>query len=613
MFNSLRVRFTLTFVILTITPVLLAIALVATRAFETLQNEAISFQQQLAREASVELRGFFNERLNELSVLVDVYGLDTLTAENQESVLLALLAKQPAYYQLSLIAPDGQEALRLTRGEIVTDASLTSRADDSAFQAVTETGVATFGEVYFSNGARDRLINLGVPVINILTGELRYILIADIRFQTVTEQLLRDITARSSNEVYILDSNGTVIAHRDPSLVFNETTFPLPETSGRQIGLGGEDVLLGTDHVELAGLDLAVATERDYQDAIAVASESQSIAALITLITLIVAVIVVVWTVSRVTAPIIKLSNVARAIQAGDYSPSIPMGRKDEIGQFASAFNAMAISIQKRESDLRRQADDLRIATAKAKEAARVKGEFLANVSHELRTPLNAIIGFTDMLLAGMSGPLNEKQTHKLTRLKENGMRLLTLINDLLDLTRIESGRLEMTEKEFSPRSLAERMTAQMESLAVAGNLAFQMTVAPTVPEKLWGDEKRVEQVIVNLLSNAFKFTKEGSVSLRMDANTTEKLWIIEVADTGIGIPPHAVNVIFEEFRQLDGSYSRAYKGTGLGLSITRNLVRRMGGKIAVKSAVGSGSTFTVTLPLNVEKVEASDVPAVAV
>ncbi len=613
MFNSLRVRFTLTFVILTITPVLLAIALVATRAFETLQNEAISFQQQLAREASGELRGFFNERLNELSVLVDVYGLDTLPTESQEDVLLALLAKQPAYYQLSLIAPDGQEVLHLTRGEIVTATSLANRTDDSAFQAVTETGTSTFGEVYFSDGARDRLINLGVPVIDILTGDLSYVLIAEIRFQTVTEQLLRDITARSNDEVYILDSDGTVIAHRDPSLVFNETTVALPETSGRQIGLDGEDVILGTDQVRLAGLALIVATERDYQDAIALATESQNIAALITLITLIVAVIIVVWTVSRVTAPIIKLSNVARAIQAGDYSLSIPLGRKDEIGQLASAFSAMTLSIQKRESDLRQQANDLRIATAKAKEAARVKGEFLANVSHELRTPLNAIIGFTDMLLAGMSGPLNEKQTHKLTRLKENGMRLLTLINDLLDLTRIESGRLEMTEKEFSPRALAERMTAQMESLAVASDLAFQMTVTPTVPEKLWGDEKRVEQVIVNLLSNAFKFTKEGSVSLRMDANTTEKVWIIEVADTGIGIPPHAVNVIFEEFRQLDGSYSRAYKGTGLGLSITRNLVRRMGGKIAVKSTVGSGSTFTITLPLNVEQVEESDVPAVAV
>jgi signal transduction histidine kinase len=218
------------------------------------------------------------------------------------------------------------------------------------------------------------------------------------------------------------------------------------------------------------------------------------------------------------------------------------------------------------------------------------------------------------MLLTGMTGPLNDKQTHKMQRLKENGSRLLNLINDLLDLTRIESGRLEMVEKAFSPQSLAERMTAQMESLAVESNLKFATVISPEVPETVQGDEKRVEQVIVNLLSNAFKFTKEGSVTLSINANQKEKVWSLEVIDTGIGVPPHAVNVIFEEFRQLDGSYSRAYKGSGLGLAITRNLVRMMGGKITVKSTLGSGSTFTVVLPTSIhETTEAMVLEAIAI
>lgn len=227
-----------------------------------------------------------------------------------------------------------------------------------------------------------------------------------------------------------------------------------------------------------------------------------------------------------------------------------------------------------------------------------MKSEFLSTMSHELRTPLNAIIGFSDMLLAGMSGSLTDKQQHKMSRLKENGTRLLALINDLLDLTRIEAGRIEMVEKAFVPRALAERIAAQMESLAVESNLQFETVISPDVPEMLLGDEKRVEQVIVNLLSNAFKFTKEGSVSLCIEANHSEQTWVLSVSDTGIGIPPHAVNIIFEEFRQLDGSYSRAYRGSGLGLAITRNLVRMMGGKISVKSEIGSGSTFIVVLPM---------------
>jgi signal transduction histidine kinase len=174
-----------------------------------------------------------------------------------------------------------------------------------------------------------------------------------------------------------------------------------------------------------------------------------------------------------------------------------------------------------------------------------------------------------------------------------------------------------MVEKAFSPQSLAERMIAQMESLAVEGNLKFVTAISPEVPATVQGDEKRVEQVVVNLLSNAFKFTKEGSVTLSINANHKEKIWSLDVIDTGIGIPPHAVNVIFEEFRQLDGSYSRAYKGSGLGLAITRNLVRMMGGKITVKSTLGSGSTFTVTLPMSIndthDTTEAVALEAVAV
>jgi signal transduction histidine kinase len=205
------------------------------------------------------------------------------------------------------------------------------------------------------------------------------------------------------------------------------------------------------------------------------------------------------------------------------------------------------------------------------------------------------------MFLAGMVDTLTDKQRHKMERLRENGQRLLTLINDLLDLTRMESGRLEMTQKPFSPRTLAEQITAQMESLAVVGSLKFQTQVSPDLPMTLLGDEKRVEQVIVNLLSNAFKFTKEGSVTLEMKPDLAEQTWSIAVTDTGIGIPPHAVNIIFEEFRQLDGSYARAYKGSGLGLAIARNLVRVMGGIISVKSTLGSGSTFTVVLPMVLE------------
>jgi signal transduction histidine kinase len=602
MFNSLRIRLTLFFVTLTIVPLMVVGALISSRAVDTLLNQSVKSQEQLAKQTTISLQAFFDQRQNELSVLTNVYGFDLLDARTQRDTLLALLTEQPAYYEVAYLDAAGQELIRITRGEVVTTSDLTSRETDPLFQTAITSRAVSFSPVHFNQDARDRLITMAVPIEDLYTGEIAHILIAEVRFQNIEETILRSLTLAEGEGVYIIDQNGVVIAHRNPSLVQKETVFKLPETNGRQPGLDNADAVIATDKVQLGNLNLFTVAETTYANATALAADLNRLSAIITGIVLVVAGLAVIAVVSRVVNPIGKLSLVAKAIQGGDFSQRANLTSKDEIGQFAAAFNAMTDAIQKRETDLREQADALRIATYRAKEAARVKGEFLANVSHELRTPLNAIIGFSDMLLAGMSGPLNDKQQHKLTRLQENGNRLLALINDLLDLTRIESGRLETVEKTFSPRNLAERITAQMESLATESKLKFETIISPDVPETVIGDEQRVEQVLVNLLSNAFKFTKEGAVTLNISTNQAERTWSLEVADTGIGIPPHAVNIIFEEFRQLDGSYSRAYKGSGLGLAITRNLVRMMSGKISVKSTLGSGSIFTVVLPVNLSE-----------
>jgi signal transduction histidine kinase len=308
---------------------------------------------------------------------------------------------------------------------------------------------------------------------------------------------------------------------------------------------------------------------------------------------------------NSISRPITQLTYIATEIAGGNLSQRANVRPSNEIGVLADTFNQMTEQLAQtigqldhKLDELNQTNDELRVATAKAREAARVKGEFLANVSHELRTPLNAIIGFSDMLLMGMSGELNPKQHHKLERLRENGSRLLNLINDILDITRIEARRIEIAQKPFTPRAMVERTSAQMAVLAEQRKVALDVFVDPALPETLLGDEQRIEQVVVNMLSNAFKFTEQGSVKLEVQCDAPAQNWRIVVADTGIGIPPHAINIIFEEFRQVDGGGTRAYKGSGLGLAITRNLVRMMDGQITVQSELGKGSTFTVTLPL---------------
>ncbi|NDJ52038.1 MAG: hypothetical protein GYB68_03010 [Chloroflexi bacterium] len=266
--------------------------------------------------------------------------------------------------------------------------------------------------------------------------------------------------------------------------------------------------------------------------------------------------------------------------------------------QQLAAWFSVAIKNAQLFQDLETQRRTLEQANVEIAEANRLKSEFMATMSHELRTPLNAIIGFSDMLLIGMSGDLNEKQKHRLGRIQENGRRLLELINDVLDLSKIEAGRMELMIEPYAPQSLIDRLAGQMDVLAQQQNLEFKVDLQGRLPKLLMGDEKRIEQVIVNLLSNAFKFTEEGTVHLQVSTDEEDAQWTIIVRDTGPGIPPHARDLIFEAFRQVDGSSTREHKGSGLGLAITRNLVTMMGGSIHLSSELGEGSTFTVQLPM---------------
>jgi signal transduction histidine kinase len=230
-----------------------------------------------------------------------------------------------------------------------------------------------------------------------------------------------------------------------------------------------------------------------------------------------------------------------------------------------------------------------------ATESARLKSEFMSTMSHELRTPLNAMIGFCGILLEGMGGEIDDDARHMIERVNSNSGRLLNLINEVLDLAKIEAGRMEMMSRPFSPHLLSDQWKSQMHVLAEQKGLTFDIEIDAALPDAIYGDADRLTQIVINLLSNAFKFTETGGVKLELKRDDLE--WIIRVTDSGVGIPPHAINYIFDEFRQVDGSSRRVYGGTGLGLAIVRNLCLMMKGNVKVTSELNKGSVFTVTLP----------------
>jgi signal transduction histidine kinase len=227
--------------------------------------------------------------------------------------------------------------------------------------------------------------------------------------------------------------------------------------------------------------------------------------------------------------------------------------------------------------------------------ASRHKSEFLANMSHELRTPLNAIIGFSEVLGERMFGDINEKQEEYVHDILGSGRHLLSLINDILDLSKIEAGRMELDVTEFDlPQAIDNALTLVRERANRRG-IALQETIDGRLGTTR-GDERKVKQVLLNLLSNALKFTPEGG-RIDVRAATVEGMAEISVTDTGVGIAPEDHDAVFEEFRQVGGA-DRKVEGTGLGLPLARKFVELHGGRLWLTSQVGVGSTFTFTLPL---------------
>ena len=238
---------------------------------------------------------------------------------------------------------------------------------------------------------------------------------------------------------------------------------------------------------------------------------------------------------------------------------------------------------------------ELELTNRELERANRLKSEFLASMSHELRTPLHTIIGFSELLAEALEGPLNAKQMRFVQHIHKDSLHLLDLINDILDISKIEAGRLELRPEAFDFSALVAESLASVRTLAEAKSQLLEADL--NVSGAVEADRLRIRQVLINLLSNAIKFTPEQGC-IRLEASVRDRFVVISVMDTGIGIPPEEHEFIFDKFHQVGATTLGVREGTGLGLAITKRLVEQHGGTIRVDSQPGKGSTFFVTLPL---------------
>jgi PAS domain S-box-containing protein len=264
--------------------------------------------------------------------------------------------------------------------------------------------------------------------------------------------------------------------------------------------------------------------------------------------------------------------------------------------QLKQASDELERKIQAATADIAQQNELLRRQAIELEQASALKSQFLANMSHEFRTPLNAMLGYTSMLLQGVAGSVEPPVKRQLGRIESNGRHLLTIINEILDISRIEAGRMPLQLATFKVPDLVSEVKAELEPIIMRSKLTVTLNLPKDVPP-ISSDRQKVKQILLNLLSNALKFTHHGGVTIAARRNAKEKTLTLSVTDTGIGIAPADQDKIFEDFRQLDNSPTRAYGGTGLGLSICRRLAQMLDGQISVQSHVGKGSTFILTLP----------------
>jgi len=277
---------------------------------------------------------------------------------------------------------------------------------------------------------------------------------------------------------------------------------------------------------------------------------------------------------------------IVRRKKCGEFPASVV-----EMLQTFAAQSVVAIHNAQLFSEIEKKGKELEIAN-------KHKSEFLANMSHELRTPLNAILGFTELIIDNIYGDVPDKIKEVLERVEKNGQHLLNLINDVLDLSKIEAGRLKLSINDYSMQSLIETVVTSLEALALEKKLELTINTYDDLA-KGKGDEQRISQVILNLIGNAIKFTDQGGV--KIEAKIVNQDFIVSISDTGPGLSEEDQQKIFEEFRQADGSSTRKKSGTGLGLSISKKIIEMHKGNIGVKSTLGKGSTFWFSLPINAE------------
>ncbi len=561
-----------------------------------------ALQREMAQGAAFKIQQFVQDI--EKTMRASTQTPDIVTAGLTEAYrfqLSKLLKVTPAITTATVLDPNGRELLKESRVEMTQPEDLGDRSSDEAF-VQARSGAVFFSPVYFVRQS-EPYMRIAVP-IEPFAGEVIGVLIAEVNLKYIWE-VISQIKVGQTGYAYVVSREGDLIAHPDISLVLQKQNLKnlvqvqaalagAPGPFAAQPNLAGRQVFPA--YATIPELGWAVLVERPTAEAYAPLYASILRTSVLLLVGLGMATLASLLISRRVVSPVEVLRQGAAQIGAGALDHRINVQTGDELEALATEFNRMAAQLQESYASLEQKVEE---RTQELEIANKHKSQFLANMSHELRTPLNGIQGYTELIVDGIYGEVPEKIKEIMERIQLSGNRLLGLINAVLDLSKIEAGRLTLSLADYSMQGVVQTVYTAVEPLAAEKQLVLNVNIQPDLPVGK-GDEQRLTQVLMNLVGNAIKFTEVGTVAVQVAV--TNGAFMVAVSDTGIGIAEADQQKVFEEFQQADSSSTRKKGGTGLGLAIAKKIIEMHNGRIWVESHLGQGSTFQFMLPVRVEQ-----------
>jgi len=581
-------------------------------------------QREKALAAALRIEQFIREIERQVGLAGQPQIGAGMASEERRLEYLRLFRQAPPVTEVSWLDGSGRELLKVSRLALDVVGSEADFSTDPKFHTA-KPGKTYFGPVYFRRESE--------PYMTIAVrgkGKEAGVTVAEVNLKFIWD-VVSQIKVGKAGHAYVVDGRGQLIAHPDISLVLQKLDLSSlahieaarsrfdptrKERDDATIARDREGRQVLTASAPITPLGWLVFVDLPLGEAFAPLYASIYRTALLILLGIGLSVLASLFLARRMVTPIRAIQAGAARIGMGALDQRIDVRTGDELETLSDEFNKMAAQLQESYTGLERKVADrteeLATANERLDETSRHKSQFLANMSHELRTPLNGILGLTEMILDKIYGEVPERIRSALEDVQVSGRHLLGLINDVLDLSKIEAGQMTLSLHEYSMQEIVQAVSTAIQPLAATKNLTLKVTMPPDLPPGK-GDQRRISQVLMNLVGNAIKFAGAGEV--RVEARIADGSFLVSVSDTGPGIAPADQKRIFEEFQQVeppgqtrgpspgvDGANSRSKGGTGLGLAIAKRIIEMHGGRIWVESKLGMGSTFTFTLPLRVER-----------